>query len=289
MPTVLSPLYYSAPLTPTSRDDDWCIDAVSRPPDVLFNFRKVPTEMIVTDLREGAIEPRLDDTGFEKMTAPNGADQRALLVGSSASIAEYQRETAALLKSRIKADEVLFFDATLRQEGAGAYVNSSSQSAHQRVHVDQTPKSARARAASHWQGGRFRRFQIINIWRPLIEPVRNFPLAMCDYQSVNAAADLVVTKLRFPAWLEDRENYSVRHNSRHRWYYWHSLSPDEALIFKCYDSASRNLAVAGGDTERGDLLDVAGLCPHTAFFDAGGPAKGHLRISIEMRALAFYY
>lgn len=289
MPTMSSPLYYGAPLTPSSRHDDWCIDAVSRPPDVLFNFRKVPTEMIVTDLREGAIEPRLDDTGFEKMAAPNGADQRALLAGSSASITQYQRETAELLKSRINADEVLFFDVTLRQEGTGAPVNSSSQSAHQRVHVDQTPKAARTRATSHGPGRRFRRFQIINIWRPLIEPVRNFPLAMCDYQSVNATADLVVTKLCFPAWLKDRESYSVRHNSRHRWYYWHSLTPDEALIFKCYDSASRDLAVASGDTERGDLLDVAGLCPHTAFFDARGPTTGHLRISIEMRALVFYY
>ena len=295
MPTLPRTLYYSEPLTPAGRADDWCIDAVSRPPEVLFNFSRAAVDMIVTDLREAAIEPRLDDTGFEKLAAPDGADQRAILAGSDAAVAGYQRAAGALLRSRLGADEVLFFDATLRQEGTGAPASSSVRSAHQRVHVDQSPAAARTRAASHGQGRRSRRFQIINIWRPLLEPVRNFPLAVCDYQSVTAATDLVVTELRFPAWLKDRENYSVRHNSRHRWYYWHSLTPDEAIIFKCYDSASRDLAVASGQAGPagpggpGDLLDVAGLCPHTAFFDAQGPTIGHLRISIEMRALVFYY
>lgn len=284
MSTVSSPLYYSAPLTPAS-EGDWCIDSVSRPPEVLFNFRKVAVDMTITDLRDGAMEPRLDDTGFEKVVAPSGIDQHALLAGATG----YQRETGELLKSHIGADEVLFFDSTLRQEGTSLAAGLSHQPAHLRVHVDQNPNSARARAVRHGQGRRFRRFQIVNVWRPLIEPVRNFSLALCDYRSVNAAADLVVTKLDFPAWLSDRENYSVQHNPRHRWYYWHSLTPDEVILFKCYDSASRDLALASGETERGELLDVAGLCPHTAFFDQRGPATGSLRISLEMRALLFYY
>jgi cephamycin C biosynthesis protein len=161
-----------------------------------------------------------------------------------------------------------------------------------RVHVDQSPKSARARAADHTGPGRpFRRFQIVNIWRPLIEPVRNFPLALCDYRSLDLSADLVPTRLRFPAWLKDRENYSVRYNPGHRWHYWGSLSPDEVILFKCYDSASRGLALADEGAEcgeRDDLIDTAGLCPHTAFFDEKGPATGHLRTSLEMRALLFY-
>src|SRR5258708_16833736 len=130
MPTLSSPLYYGAPLTPASRDDDWCIDAVSRPPDVLFNFRKVAVDMVVTDLREVAIEPRLDDTGFEKMAAPGGVDQGALLAGGAASIAQYQRETAAVLKSHIKAAHVLFFDPTLRHDGSGGPVHSSHHTPH---------------------------------------------------------------------------------------------------------------------------------------------------------------
>jgi len=313
MPTVWSPLYYAAPLTPGGRDDDWCIDAVSRPPEVLFNFRKVPVETAITDLRDGGPQPELDAAGFERVVAPTRVDQRALADGSASALERYERETGELLRSRTGADAVLFFDATLRREDTDTPRDPAHQSAHQRVHVDQSPRSAWARAADH--GGPRRRFQIVNVWRPLLAPVRNFPLTMCDYRSVDPAADLVVTRLDFPAWLKDRENYSVKHNPGHRWhdwdsltrqarsprraprpaghcwYYWDSFTPDEVVLFKCYDSASRGLALAAGDTgDTGDrdLAAVAGLCPHTAFFDENGPTTGRLRVSLELRALLFY-
>lgn len=104
---------------------------------------------------------------------------------------------------------------------------------------------------------------------------------------MDPATDLVATRLRFPAWLKDRENFSVKFNPSHRWYYWGSLSPDEVLVFKCFDSASRGLALAGGASGP-DLTDVAGLCPHTAFLDPAGPVTGRLRTSVELRALLFY-
>ncbi|MDX3853432.1 CmcJ/NvfI family oxidoreductase [Streptomyces sp. AK02-01A] len=289
MPTVSSLLYYAAPLTSTGRDDDWCIDAVSQPPEVLFNFRKIAVETVINDLRDSAVQPKLDNMGFEKIVSSTGVDQRALVEGSASSLERYQQETGELLKSLTGADAVEFFDATLRREDADVPGDSSHQSPHLRVHVDQSPKSAHARAMGH--GGprrQFRRFQIINIWRPLVEPVRNFPLAVCDYRSLDLSADLVATRLHFPAWLKDRENYSVKYNPGHRWYYWGSLSPDEVIFFKCYDSASRDVALVGEGTARRDLIDVAGLCPHTAFFDEKGPVTGHLRTSLEMRALLFY-
>ncbi|GHH81068.1 methyltransferase [Streptomyces sulfonofaciens] len=295
MPTVSSLLYYSAPLAPGGRDDDWCIDAVSRHPDVLFNFRKVPTETAITDLRECTREPKLDETGFEKVVFPTRVDQRALVANNASTLEWYRQETRDLLEPLTGADTVQFFDATLRRQDTAGPAAGTYSSPHLRVHVDQSPKSARARAAALRR--HFRRFQIVNVWRPLLEPVRNFPLAVCDYRSMDLSADLVPTRLRFPAWLKDRENFSVRHNPAHRWHYWEALSPDEVIVFKCYDSASRGLALAScgtggtggtGGTEGNDLLDVAGLCPHTAFLDEKGPTTGHLRTSLEMRALIFY-
>ena len=292
MSTVNALLYYSAPLVEHGREDDWVIDAVSAPPEVLYNFRKIAIEAEITNLRESAdFHPTLDRAGFEMLAAPSRVDQSALLDGSTSSLEAYQHETEALLKSLTNADAVVFFDATFRREDASAPAESTNiRSAHLRVHVDQNPRSARARAINH--GGadarRFRRFQIINIWRPLIEPVRNFPLAFCDYASIDPAADLVPTRLNYPEWLKDRENYSLKHSSAHRWYYWEALSPDEVVIFKCYDSACRDLpSIGDGDTH--DMsMDVAGLCPHTAFFDENGPRTGRLRTSLEMRALLFY-
>jgi cephamycin C biosynthesis protein len=287
--TVLTLLYYSAPLTPAGREDDWVIDAVSRPPEIIWNFRKVAVKTAIADLRDGKVHPKLDDMGFEKLLSPTRVDQRALAAEDAASIEQYQAETGALLRSLTHADAVVVFDATLRRQDSSAPCVPPVQPAHLRVHVDQNPTSALLRAVTHGgPGRRFSRFQIINTWRPLLEPVRNFPLALCDYRSLDLSADLVRTRLNYPAWLKDRENYSLKENPSHRWYYWGSLAPDEMLVFKCYDSASRGLALMSEGKERVGLLDVAGLCPHTAFFDESGPATGCLRTSLEIRALLFY-
>lgn len=289
MPAVSTLMYYGAPLTPEDQNEDWVIDGVTRPPEQIWNFRKVAVETAITDVRDGEFQPSLDATGFEMRRSPIQVDQAALVEKSASALEQYEAETRALLQSITHADAVVFFDATVRHEDTGTSRAPAVQAPHLRVHVDQNPRSALARAVSHGGADRqFRRFQVINVWRPLLGPVRNFPLALCDYQSVNLSTDLVRTVLKFPAWLKDKENYSLKSNPDHRWYYWGSLSPDEAIIFKCHDSASRGLALVSEGTDRADLLDVAGLCPHSAFFDENGPTSGHLRTSIEMRALLFY-
>lgn len=289
MARVSAPLYYSEPLTPTSPIDDWVIDAVTRPPETIWNFQQVGVATAITDLREGDLAPRLDDMGFERVVSPLRVDAQALADEAPAALEAYQAEMRTLLTSLTGADAVVFFDATFRHEDPDAGRAPAMRPAHLRVHVDQNPRSARVRATNHGGPDRaFRRFQIVNLWRPLLAPVRNFPLALCDYRSLDLATDLVPTRLHFPPWLKDRENYSLRFNARHRWYYWSALSPDEALIFKCHDSASRGLALASGVTAHDDLLDVAGLCPHSAFFDEQGPTTGRLRLSLELRALLFY-
>lgn len=289
MSAVSTVLHYAAPLTPDAPDEDWCIDALSRPPEVILNFRMVPHEATVTDLRDSTVRPTLDTMGFERVEAPTRTDQRALAENSEPALERYRRETAELLTSVTGAGAVAFFDATLRRQDATPSGVTPHQAPHLRVHVDQSPDSARARAARHGGEGRgFGRFQIVNIWRPLLEPVRNYPLALCDYRSLDPAADLVPTRLDFPEWLKDRESYSVKHDPGHRWHYWRSLTPDEVLLFKCYDSASRTLSLAADGTEHPQAADVAGLCPHTAFYDEQGPNVGHLRTSLEMRAVLFY-
>jgi cephamycin C biosynthesis protein len=289
MPTVSTQLYYSAPLTPAGPHDGWVIDALSNPPEIVRNFRKEEVAVTITDLRDADLRPTLDDMGFELAAVPTLVDPQAIAENSAPALERYQQETAELLTARTKADEVVFFDSTLRGQETGVAAGGPNQSPHLRVHVDQSPRSALARAKRHGTPGHgFRRFQIINVWRPLLHPVRNFPLAMCDFRTLDPATDLVVTRLRFPAWLKDRENYSVKFNPSHRWYYWGSLSPDEALVFKCYDSASRGLALAGDEGGHPGLIDVAGLCPHTAFLDPDGPTTGRIRTSVELRALLFY-
>ena len=295
-------LYYSAPLTPGGREDNWQCDAVTRPPEVLCNFLlSVEVNIGIFDLRTADIQPTLDEWGFEKHMFPTRVNQRDLIDHVPASFEDYKEEITAFLKTLLKADDVVLFDTVVRHkdtEEPVKLIDSPFVGPYMRVHVDQNPRSAWARMEHHGGSNReFRRFQILNVWRPLLKPVRNYPLALCDYRSLDPQVDLVTTRRILPKWMherwvQDREGYSLKYRPEHRWCHWSALAPEEAIVFKCYDTASKSLALKedGGipkSLECG-LVEVAGLCPHSAFFDPQGPGKGHLRSSVEVRALVLY-
>jgi hypothetical protein len=114
------------------------------------------------------------------------------------------------------------------------------------------------------------RVQVINLWRPLFGPLRDFPLAVADARSI-APDELVPSDLVY----RDRvgETYSVRYSPRHRWFYVPDMQPDEALLLKCFDSA---------------LDGRARFAPHTAFQDPTAGPNVRPRESIELRALVFH-
>lgn len=104
-----------------------------------------------------------------------------------------------------------------------------------RVHVDQTPAASRRRvetlfspeeAARLMQG----RYQIINLWRPIEVPAYDWPLALCDFRSVDYQNDLVPTTLKFPH--RDGETFSVNYNPNHRWKYVKGMTPEEFVLIK---------------------------------------------------------
>jgi hypothetical protein len=114
------------------------------------------------------------------------------------------------------------------------------------------------------------RFQILNIWRPL-KTVFKDPFAVCDARSVDDD-ELVPVKIKYPAF--DIESWSVRGegSDRHKWYYMSQQTPEEVLLFKCFDSK------VDGRARR---------VPHSSFTDVefvGGDA----RQSIELRAFVFH-
>ena len=301
-------LYYSAPLTPGGREDNWHYDAVSKPPSVLSNFLTVGIETGVADLRSTNLKPTLDLWGFEKYEFPTSVKQIDLSNSDPEAIDAYRDEITSYLKAVLGADDVVLFDTVVRHKDTEAPAKPSGSpfvAPYMRVHVDQNPRSALAQLKHH-VGFRadLRRFQILNVWRPLIIPVKNYPLALCDYQSLNPHKDLIATRRLLPEWMhelwvQDREGYSLKHRAEHRWYYWKFLMPNEAIVFKCHDSASTSLALGqeGRHARKQDipdsiefsLLDVSGLCPHTAFFDPRSPDRGHLRSSVDVRVLALYY
>ena len=115
------------------------------------------------------------------------------------------------------------------------------------------------------------RFAFINVWRSIddVHPVMREPLAVCDENSV-PDDDRFIYELRFP----DRtgENYSLRHSTEHKWYYYPKLTKDECLVFKVYDKKE----------------DGPRFVFHSAFDEPGTPVDAPPRRSIEVRAIAFF-
>ena len=105
------------------------------------------------------------------------------------------------------------------------------------MHVDQTRASAIARVHRHLPPTDAttllsRRFQIINLWRPIRYPALDHPLALCDYRSIDTKEDLVPSTLKYPD--RDGETYGVKYNPNHRWKYVRGMTPDEVVLIKWY-------------------------------------------------------
>jgi hypothetical protein len=112
----------------------------------------------------------------------------------------------------------------------------------QQAHVDQTTAASIARVHRHLPpdeapGLLERRFQIINLWRPISVPALEWPLAVCDFRSVDAKNDVFPVALIFPD--REGETLSVKHNPSHKWKYVRGMTPDEFVLIKwCVDLAA---------------------------------------------------
>jgi hypothetical protein len=146
------------------------------------------------------------------------------------------------------------------------------------VHIDVSDSTV-AGFTETWRprndGRPVRRFAYYNIWRALSPPPQDIPLALCDACTVSSS-DLIDADsiLDIPGRPESSiVVVVVRHSPRHRWSYFPNLSRDEVLVFKSYDSDPR------------EPHHVA----HSAFRDPSCPPGLAPRVSIEARAVAFWF
>ena len=114
------------------------------------------------------------------------------------------------------------------------------------------------------------RFQIINVWRPLVDPVEDYPLALVDARSIDPA-DLIDTERRAPN--HTGEIQLAVHSPTQRWYYFSEMRPPEVLLFKTFDSRD------GG---------IHPCSIHSAIRLPQAPVDARPRESVETRAFVFY-
>jgi hypothetical protein len=186
----------------------------------------------------------------------------------------YYPEMEALVKQESGAKRVVVFDHTLRTADVELRQAAKVRDPVRRVHNDYTewsgPQRVRDLMGDEAEALLARRFAIVQVWRPIRHPVESWPLAIADAQSLSPA-DMVVTERRYP----DRigQTSAITWNPAHRWYWFPHMRPDEALVFKVYDSVKEG---------------VARFTAHTAFEDPSTPSNARPRESIEIRTLAFF-
>ncbi|CAN7376484.1 CmcJ/NvfI family oxidoreductase [Phenylobacterium sp. LjRoot225] len=242
------------------------------PPPGVPRTNIVPDErrIRIEDARPLAGDLSLDVEGFAVVRSPTAVRDfwdEAQTLGHP--------EAAELVKAATGASRVVVYDHTLRRRIDGAD-DRSAEAPRQpatRAHVDQTvrsgPKRVRDLMGDAAEGLLKKRSAIINVWRPIDRPARDWPLALGDARTFTPD-DLIPSELRFPHRVG--ETYGVAYSPAQRWFYIPDLQPNEALLIKCWDSDA----------------GVARFAPHTGFEDPTTPPGTPPRESIEFRTLAFF-
>ena len=253
------------------------------PPSSGLKLESPPRErhrMPVYNCRPVASHLSLDEAGFELRPHRSGCrnfyDVREVREN-------YYPEVASLLEAALGALRVFVFDhnvrSRLRSKRGEPGVRDPVEGAHNDYTLDSGPRRVREilekNCASHLEG---HRAALINVWRPIVGPVQDHPLAVCEARSAELD-DFMSTEIQ-----HFREGdlktpnltgqiYSFRHRLRHRWYYAPDMQPNEVLFLKCYDSAGDGRACFTG---------------HTGFRNPACPEDFVARESIEARTLAVF-
>ncbi|KAJ8474979.1 hypothetical protein ONZ51_g6856 [Trametes cubensis] len=236
------------------------------------NLGDDPRPVVVHDARGREDEFKLDVHGFQFARHVSVEKE---FVDEERIRTVYYKEVEELLKRETGGKRVLIFDHTIRRhpEKDGTLPRNQIRGPVERVHIDQTYEASVKRVRQLLGADADRllqsRVRLINVWRPIGNPVFHKPLAVGDWRSLDERTDLVPVRYIYP----DREGatFSVRYNPGHRWWHLAQQTPEEVTLIKCYDSET----------------DRARLTPHTAFWDQTSPSDAPHRQSIEIRALVF--
>lgn len=236
------------------------------------NTTQVKHTMAIQNAREHIDEISLDKQGItftpHETAVKNFYDAEEVR-------AVYYPEVVELIKKMTGAEKVHVFDHNVRCAPMCARGENGAREPVKFAHNDYTLKSGPQRVrdllpAEEAEERLQHRFAVINVWRPIRGPVQDAPLAVCDAASMTQD-DFNETDLKY----EDRtgEVYSVSHNPNHRWFYFPQMERNEAMLLKCYDSATDGRAR---------------FTAHSAFEDPTSPPDAPARESIETRTLVFF-
>lgn len=227
---------------------------------------------------------KADVHGFELIRNPTAFtawDDVAAIAG------DYEPAQLEIVRQMLGADRMVNLGHALRTSGNA--VERDMKPAASEAHVDFETVAARAYAEQlyrqhHAGAAPYSRFVAFSFWRPLTPPPHDWPLAVCDFRSVDpdeGERNVLVWCDEIPArdtWFDPIEGeegfpaaFIFHHNPHHRWWYFSRMTPEDTLFIKFHDS----------DHSR------AWRCPHSAFRNIADPDVT-TRESIEFRGMAFF-
>ena len=228
----------------------------------------------VADARERADAPRefgQHPSGFDLLKFETRVDN---FLDPDQVESLYEPEIVEFLKKVTGGYRVHIFDHTVRASDPDLREAKNVREPATLVHNDYTPNSGfvclRENLGDDADELAQGRFQIINVWRPLTDPVEDYPLALVDARSLTAD-HLVDTERRAPNHVGEIQ--LALHDPQQRWFYYSAMRPNEVLMFKTFDSVD-------GGTRPCSI--------HTAIHLSNAPADAKPRESIETRAFVFY-
>lgn len=230
-----------------------------------------PREVEIHDLRPAIDALSLDRNGFVVARGPSAATG---IADPAARMAAFAREAEELVSSLTGAAKVISFGPMFRTDAAdsadgnlpafGAHIDYGARTVRDFT-LDHLPQDEAERRLAG-------RHMLINVWRPL-RPVERAPLVLCDASTV-ARDDLFPSEVRGGLGDANRRSlfgFNLAYNPAHRWGYLPAMQPDEAYVFRLFDSDP-------------DAIQWTG---HTAIELPDAPADATPRQSLEIRTVAF--
>jgi hypothetical protein len=256
-------------------------------------YRSYP--VTVRDARPNQSDFTLESHGF--VLRPHRSAVRDFLDKEEVG-AVYPDEVATAVRDLTGADRIATMSWMVRTSGnLAAHKREEKDYKHNggvqppaaEAHCDASPDRIDAMARGLYEqrfpgAPPYRRFIYSSFWRTFSPPPQDYPLALCDGNSVGDDEGVPNTLFivdRIPAREEmlkpvpdeDKKVAAAifHHNPEHRWWYFSNMTRDEVLLICFHDSRRvRPWRV-----------------PHTAFHDTSRP-DANPRSSIEFRSIAYF-
>ncbi|KAI1453885.1 hypothetical protein F4805DRAFT_441724 [Annulohypoxylon moriforme] len=257
------------------------VDPLLKPSNICF--QQVPNTLVRDARSHGAKKFSLEQCGFEfiKHDFNDGLNVEAMEgANMDQHLKTYLKSIEAFMVNKMEAKTVILYDWRIRSTTSKL---GTLRPADKRIqlpiaqmaHADESARGGLGVLFDHTtedeqellKSGKAR-FRIMNIWRPLVPVVNEYPLALCEWDSVDSTDWELCDQVHV-----DRidEAMYLKPTQSHRWWYLSKQCNNELSLFVVWDSVK----FAEG---------VQASTPHVAF-DIPGSSKTHERKSLEVRTI----